>query len=198
MTTGNPPETLPGEPGDTSSIVRLDSMSLKRLDGWNAFFLVMTVLTSVTGFFFPRNGITPGQIVGAISLILLVVAVLARYPLHFSGAGRWLYVITAILAQYFNFAVLMGLFGLGLGAILRRSAAAMAVYAGVALVLPSLLIALPGNLWRFGPIIILGNSVGAVNILPGFLAPWAGFAAMAAYATAALVGGGVLLARRDT
>ena len=96
------------------------------------------------------------------------------------------------------FLVLMGLFGLGLGAILRRSAAAMAVYAGVALVLPSLLIALPGNLWRFGPIVILGNSVAAVNILPGFLSPWAGFAAMAAYATAALAAGGVLLARRDT
>jgi len=33
--------------------------------------------------------------------------VLARYPLHFSGAGRWLYVITAVIAQYFNFAVLI-------------------------------------------------------------------------------------------
>lgn len=94
--------------GIISGFVMIDGfLKAKRLDGWNAFFLVMTVLTSVTGFFFPRNGITPGQIVGAISLILLVVAVLARYPLHFSGAGRWLCVITAILAQYFNFAVLI-------------------------------------------------------------------------------------------
>jgi hypothetical protein len=67
----------------------------------------MTILTSVTGFFFPRNGVTPGQIVGAISLVLLAIAVLARYPLHFAGAGRWLYVITAVIAQYFNFAVLI-------------------------------------------------------------------------------------------
>jgi uncharacterized membrane protein SirB2 len=51
--------------------------------------------------------VTPGQIVGAISLVLLLLALIARYPLHFSGAGRWLYVITAILAQYFNFAVLI-------------------------------------------------------------------------------------------
>jgi hypothetical protein len=79
----------------------------KRLDGWNAFFLVMTIATSVTGFFFPNKTITPGQIVGAISLVLLVIAVLARYPLRFSGAGRWLYLITAIVAQYFNFAVLI-------------------------------------------------------------------------------------------
>jgi hypothetical protein len=94
--------------GIISGFVVIDGfLKARRLDGWNAFFLVMTILTSVTGFFFPRNGVTPGQIVGAISLVLLVVAVLARYPLHFSDAGRWLYVITAIVAQYFNFVVLI-------------------------------------------------------------------------------------------
>ena len=94
--------------GIISSFVVIDGfLKAKRLDGWNAFFLVMTIATSVTGFFFPNKTITPGQIVGAISLVLLVIAVLARYPLRFSGAGRWLYLITAILAQYFNFAVLI-------------------------------------------------------------------------------------------
>src|SRR5262249_31403181 len=94
--------------GIISGFVMIDGfLKAKRRDGWNAFFLIMTILTSVTGFFFPRNGITPAQIVGAISLVLLAVAVVARYPLHFSGAGRWLYVITAIVAQYFNFAVLI-------------------------------------------------------------------------------------------
>jgi hypothetical protein len=94
--------------GIISGFVVIDGfLKARRLDGWNAFFLVMTILTSVTGFFFPRNGITPGQIVGAISLVLLVVAVLARYPLRFAGAGRWLYVTTAVIAQYFNFAVLI-------------------------------------------------------------------------------------------
>jgi hypothetical protein len=94
--------------GIASGFIVIDGfLKAKRLDGWNAFFLIMTILTSVTGFLFPRNGVTPGQIVGAISLVLLVVAVLARYPLHFAGAGRWLYVIAAIVAQYFNFAVLI-------------------------------------------------------------------------------------------
>jgi lysylphosphatidylglycerol synthetase-like protein (DUF2156 family) len=94
--------------GIISGFVVIDGfLKAKRLGGWNAFFLITTILTSVTGFLFPRNGITPGQIVGAISLVLLVIAVLARYPLHFSGAGRWLYVITATIAQYFNFAVLI-------------------------------------------------------------------------------------------
>jgi ABC-2 type transport system permease protein len=93
--------------------------------------------------------------------------------------------------------VLVGLFALGLGAIIRRSGAAVAVYAGVAVVLPSLLGAFPGNLWRFGPITILANSVGAVKILPGALSPWTGFAVMAVYAVIALAVGVVLLVRRD-
>jgi hypothetical protein len=94
--------------GIISGFVVIDGfLKAKRLDGWNAFFLITTIATSVTGFFFPRNGITPGQIVGAISLVLLVIAVLARYPLRFSGAGRWLYILTALVAQYFNFAVLI-------------------------------------------------------------------------------------------
>jgi hypothetical protein len=94
--------------GIISGFVVIDGfLKAKRLDGWNAFFLVMTIATSATGFLFPNKTITPAQIVGGISLMLLVIAVLARYPLRFSGAGRWLYVITAILAQYFNFAVLI-------------------------------------------------------------------------------------------
>lgn len=95
------------------------------------------------------------------------------------------------------FLALMGLFGLGVGTIVRRSGAAVAAYAGLAIVLPMLLNALPGGLWRFGPIIILGNSVGAVKILPGMLSPWTGFAVMAAYTAVALGVGAVLLVRRD-
>ncbi|HEU5002331.1 MAG TPA: ABC transporter permease [Actinomycetota bacterium] len=96
-----------------------------------------------------------------------------------------------------GFLVLMGLFGLGIGAIVRRSAAAVAVYAGFAVVVPPILSALPGRLWKFGPIIIMGNSVGAVKIMPGFLSPWAGFGVMAAYAALALGAGAFLLAARD-
>jgi hypothetical protein len=95
------------------------------------------------------------------------------------------------------FLALMGLFGLGIGTIVRRSAWAIASYAGVALVLPMILVALPGHVWRFGPLVILGNSEAAVRILPGILSPWTGFAVMAVYTAVALVAGGVLLVRRD-
>ena len=95
------------------------------------------------------------------------------------------------------FLALMGLFGLGIGTIVRRSAWAIAAYAGVALVLPMILVALPGHAWRFGPLLILANSEAAVKILPGVLSPWTGFAVMALYAAVALVAGCVLLVRRD-
>jgi hypothetical protein len=92
---------------------------------------------------------------------------------------------------------LLGLFGLGLGALLRHSGAAVATYAAVAVVGPVLLHALPGNLARFGPIVILANSVTATNAQPEFLSPSAGMAVMAVYATVALAAGIVVTVRRD-
>jgi ABC-2 type transport system permease protein len=92
---------------------------------------------------------------------------------------------------------LMGLFGLGLGAVVRHSGAAVAVYAALVLVVPDILLAVPGQLWRFGPITILANSVTAVNVQPEFLSPWAGFATMAVYTAIALIAGLVSLSRRD-
>ena len=96
-----------------------------------------------------------------------------------------------------GFLALMGLLGLGIGTIIRRSAWAIAAYAGMVLILPMILVALPGHVWKFGPLIILGNSEAAVRILPGILSPWTGFAVMALYAAVALVAGCVLLVRRD-
>jgi hypothetical protein len=73
-----------------------------RLPAWNAVFLVMTILTSVTGFFFPFHGITPGIVVGVISLVVLAVAVLAWNK-------KWskTYIVTATIAEFFNVLVLI-------------------------------------------------------------------------------------------
>jgi hypothetical protein len=67
----------------------------------------MTLLTSVTGFFFPFHGFTPAIGVGIISLVLLAVAILARYGRKLSGAWRWIYVVTAMLSLYLNVFVLI-------------------------------------------------------------------------------------------
>ena len=64
--------------------------------GWTALFLATTILTSVTGFPLPPFGFDPPRAVGALSLVLLAFAVLARYAFHLAGAWRWIYVVTAI------------------------------------------------------------------------------------------------------
>jgi len=79
----------------------------KRLDRWTAFFLTTTVLTSVTGYFFPVHKIMPSHILGALSLIALALAIYARYNQHLTGRWRSTFVITAIVAQYFNVFVLV-------------------------------------------------------------------------------------------
>ena len=73
-----------------------------RLPAWNAIFLGFTILTSVTGFFFPFHGITPGIVVGVISLVVLAVAVLAWQK-------KWAktYIVMATIAEFFNVLVLI-------------------------------------------------------------------------------------------
>jgi hypothetical protein len=79
----------------------------KRLDGWNASFLATTVATSVTGFGFPLTGITPGIILGIISLVVLTAAIYARYPRSLAGIWRKVYVVGAVFSFYLNFVVLI-------------------------------------------------------------------------------------------
>jgi hypothetical protein len=74
----------------------------KRVPGWTSLFLITTVLTSVTGFFFPVVGFDPPRIVGVISLVLLAIAIPALYVFRLAGQWRWLYVVTAIAALYLN------------------------------------------------------------------------------------------------
>ncbi len=86
----------------TGFIVLYGLLNGKRLDGWTAIFLTTTVLTSVTGFMFPFEGLKPSYIVAAISLVVLAIAIVARYTFHLAGAWRGTYVITAAIALYFN------------------------------------------------------------------------------------------------
>jgi hypothetical protein len=83
-------------------IVVYGMIAAKPLPLLTAIFLFMTALTSLTGFLFPFKGVTPAIVLGILSLIVLVVAVIAR-----RRGWRGTYVITAILALYFNFFVLI-------------------------------------------------------------------------------------------
>ena len=86
----------------TGFIVVFGLLSRKRLDGWTAIFLATTVLTSVTGFLFPITHITPGIILGILSLLVLTPTLLARYVYHLHRGWRSTYVISAMVALYFN------------------------------------------------------------------------------------------------
>ncbi len=79
----------------------------KRFDAWTALFLATTVATSVTGFGFPFHKVTPAIVVGILSLVLLALSILGRSVFHLAGGWRRTYVITAVIALYFNVFVLI-------------------------------------------------------------------------------------------
>lgn len=79
----------------------------KRFDGATAIFLVTTVLTGVTGFLLPAKHLLPSHVIGIISLVVLAVAILARYARHLNGGWRSIYVVSAMLALYLNVFVLV-------------------------------------------------------------------------------------------
>ena len=100
---------------------------------------------------------------------------------------------------------LIGLVGLGLGAIIRHTAAAIAVLvAGVYLVGP-IIGAAAHALAAYLPIFIIGNSLTTTTPerctgagqCPHFLSAWAGLGVLSLYAAVALAIGGWLLVRRD-
>ncbi len=74
---------------------------------WTQVFLVTTVATSVTGFFFPFHGVTPAIILGVLSLLVLAAAIAGRYAFHLAGPWRWVYAASAVVALYFNVFVLV-------------------------------------------------------------------------------------------
>ncbi|MGH9499340.1 MAG: hypothetical protein ACRD3L_09380 [Terriglobales bacterium] len=77
------------------------------LHGWNGLFLLTTVLTSVTGFGFPFEHLLPSHKVGIISLVVLAIAIVARYGKNLAGSWRRTYIITAVIALYLNCFVLV-------------------------------------------------------------------------------------------
>jgi hypothetical protein len=94
---------------------------------------------------------------------------------------------------------LVALTGLGLGAIVRHSAAAVATLVGGLFVLPLIIGAGSHGAGRFLPELIAANSLSAVKPIPVFtLSPWVELGIVALYAVIALGAGCWLLVRRDT
>ncbi|MBS0361724.1 MAG: hypothetical protein JSR98_10110 [Proteobacteria bacterium] len=88
-------------------VVLLAMDANRRLNAVTGLFLVTTVLTSAGGFLFHSKAIGPPHIVGTISLVDLAVAIWALYGGRLIGVWRPVFVITATVALYLNFFVLV-------------------------------------------------------------------------------------------
>jgi hypothetical protein len=81
--------------------------SSRRLSILTTAFFVSTFLTSLSAFLFPFHGVTPGIVLGILSLIVLTLATYALYRKKLAGDWRVTYVISTCVAFYFNFFVLV-------------------------------------------------------------------------------------------
>jgi hypothetical protein len=86
----------------TGFVVVFSFLGGQRLRVWTGLFLLTSLATSVTGFAFPVDHLLPSHVVGALSLVVLAVAIIALYGLHYRSIWRGIYVVCMALALYFN------------------------------------------------------------------------------------------------
>jgi len=118
---------------------------------------------------------------------------------HVSVAFSHPHIARAVVGAALYLAV-VGLFGLGLGAIVRNTAGGIATFAGIMFVLPPLMNVLPLS-WNnaASPYLPLQAGQTIMSTTPGHhLAVWTGFGLFFGYAVASVAIASVLLVRRDT
>jgi ABC-2 type transport system permease protein len=142
-----------------------------------------------------------------VSLVLAVPATLIAFfasqaflsPHHIQIAFSHTGVPGAVLGSAL-YLTLAGLLGLGLGGILRNTAAGIATFAGVMFVLPALTHILPTSTQNaINPYLPseAGRAIMGIGHQAHMLSPWAGLALFAGYAAVAIAAAAVLLVRRD-
>jgi len=144
------------------------------------------------------------------SLAILLIGLIGAFSAFFLGEAilglpRLTTTIGApgVLRVVFGAALylwLIGLFSLGLGALIRRTAGGVAAVFGLLLVLPIIVQLLPSP-WNTDIHKYLPDQAGAAvlrtTVRAGLLSPWWGLALLAAYGAAAMIAGGAALVSRD-
>lgn len=142
--------------------------------------LIVGEFTSLTSFF--------------VSQYIVLSAPAPHASLGQPGVLRAVLMLGAYLA-------LIGLMGLGLGAIVRHTTGAIATLVAGVMAVPMMMHFFPASVQNgFGkylPMLIAENSLGAVVPSPDSLSAWAGLGVLCGYAAGLLLLGGWLLARRD-
>ena len=83
-------------------IVLLGLLASKRFDGWTALYFVSTIATHATGFGFSYDKFEASHWIGGVSLVVLTMAILARYVFQLAGAARGIYPAGVTLSLYFS------------------------------------------------------------------------------------------------
>jgi len=146
---------------------------------------------------------TFGALIGAVSLVsCLATFFICQVILASKGAGLSIGqsgVALAVVGGAVRL-VLVGVIAVGLGAVMRRTAGALAVLFTVLLIVPGLVTLLPSpwndDITRYLPS-SAGAAMSAVVRFPNLLTPWAGFAVLTFYALAMLAAASVVLVRSD-
>ena len=144
---------------------------------------------------------------GLVTLALTIPSVLIAFVIGESiFSGRHIdvgltdpHVARAVIGAALYLTV-VGLFGLGLGAIVRNTAGGIATFAGLMFVLPPLMNVLPTS-WNnaASPYLPLQAGEAIMSTTPGnHLAPWTGLGVLCGYTALAFALAAVLLVRRDT
>lgn len=158
----------------------------------------------------PQRLTVLGAKAGTFIAVVLAVGLVASFGAFASGqaifSGKGLgaslgdpHVARAVIGGALYLAA-VGVLGLGLGAIFRRTAGAVSAFVGILVIVPLVAGFFPAS-WNetIGKYLPARAGMAVFNVMPDptSLSPWAGFAVLAAYAALALIIGGALLVRRD-
>jgi len=172
--------------------------------------MIRATLTAV-----PRRPLLLAAKAAVFGAVALAVGELAAFLAFFVGGAAFRHgivppslsqpgVLRAVLLGGTSYC-LIGLLGLGLGAIIRHTAAAIAVLVAGVYLIAQIIGAVTHAVAAYMPIFIIGNSLtttkpvlcGEAAQCPHVLSAWAGLAVLSLYVAVALAIGGWLLARRD-
>ena len=155
----------------------------------------------------PRRGVLLTAKIAVVGLCTLVIGEVLSFVAFFEGqavlsggaptASLGQPGVLRVVALSGAFLALFALLGLGLGAVIRHTAGAIAVFAGFTMLAPVLLHSMSENIARYAPELIFANSVAAVVPQSGSFSATIGVVLMVAYCAAALALGAIVLNRRD-
>ena len=138
-------------------VVLRDLLKSAAPNAWTTTFLVSSIATSATGFGFPFTKFLPSHAVGALSLAVLAIALLAAYGFRNKGAWRVVYAVCLVVAQFFNVFVTIAQAFMKVPALHalapKLEEPPFAIAQGIALTVFLILTIAAGRRYRYSPII---------------------------------------------